>query len=236
LGSGSPGEHLFDQLIVGQRQGAVTARVIGRLVPPAFKIAGPMPALEALRFCAKTIPHAVLVHAGLRDISAEEFCLLLQRRANGTPCSTLLFGRPRRPPREEAPGPPAIDSYLSERELEHAPARIRSLIEHAMLESGRPVAHYEGRHLRARFDRVEVFVDEHPIDLTRRELELLQFLVSFPNRLLSRPDILSHVWRNENDGRSRTVDVHVRRLRLKLGSAGEQIQTVTGVGYRFSEK
>ncbi len=55
------------------------------------------------------------------------------------------------------------------------------------------------------------------------------------NQILRRADILGHVWRNENDGRSRTVDTHVRRLRMKLGEAGKQIETVSGIGYRFRE-
>jgi len=97
------------------------------------------------------------------------------------------------------------------------------------------VDRYRGRHLDAHFDRVKVVVDDRLVNLTRRELGLLRFLVTHPNHILSRADILAHVWRNENDGRSRTVDVHIRRLRIKLASAGRQIQTVTGVGYRFNE-
>ena len=53
--------------------------------------------------------------------------------------------------------------------------------------------------------------------------------------MLERADVLGHAWHNENDGRSRTVDVHIRRLRMKLGVAGKQIQTVPRMGYRFSE-
>jgi len=97
------------------------------------------------------------------------------------------------------------------------------------------VTQYHGRHLNAHFDRVEITVDGIRVDLARREMALLQFLVTHPNRVLKRGDILGHVWRNENDGRSRTVDVHIRRLRFKLGAAGKQIQTVQGVGYRFNE-
>ena len=55
------------------------------------------------------------------------------------------------------------------------------------------------------------------------------------NQVLRRADILGHVWRNENDGHSRTIDAHVRRLRMKLGAAGKQIETVSGIGYRFRE-
>jgi len=90
-------------------------------------------------------------------------------------------------------------------------------------------------HLEARFDRVDILVDSVRIDLARRELALLEFLVMHVNQVLRRADILGHVWRSENDGRSRTIDAHVRRLRMKLGAAGKQIETVSGIGYRFRE-
>jgi DNA-binding response OmpR family regulator len=92
------------------------------------------------------------------------------------------------------------------------------------------VRHYEGRHLRARFDRVEVVVDGVRVDLARRELALLQFLVTHPNRVLARSDITAQVWRNRYDKASRTIDTHIRRLRVKLGGAGRQIQTVPRLG------
>ena len=71
--------------------------------------------------------------------------------------------------------------------------------------------------------------------MRERYLDEAEGLVAEVNRVLGRADVLGHVWRNENDGRSRTVDVHIRRLRMKLGAAGKQIQTVPGVGYRFTE-
>jgi DNA-binding response OmpR family regulator len=84
--------------------------------------------------------------------------------------------------------------------------------------------------------RLEILVDGTRIDLTRRELALLRFLVTHVNRVLGRADILAHVWVGQNDGRSRTVDTHIRRLRVKPGAAGRQIQTILGLGYRFSEE
>jgi len=201
-----------------------------------FTVAGPLAAFDALRFCTGAMPMVVLVHINLREISAAEFCLLIQRRANGTAYTSLLFG----PSRHHADGAPtelaAVDGYLSSGEFELAPARIAKLIRAAVESRDQLVDRYRGRHLDAHFDRVKVVVDNRLVDLTRRELGLLRFLVTHPNRILSRADILAHVWRNENDGRSRTVDVHIRRLRIKLSSAGRQIQTVTGVGYRFSEE
>jgi Response regulators consisting of a CheY-like receiver domain and a winged-helix DNA-binding domain len=74
----------------------------------------------------------------------------------------------------------------------------------------------------------------HPIDLTYMEYELLRFFVENPNKVWSREQILSKVWGYDYFGGSRTVDVHVRRLRAKLGEERSSwITTVRSVGYRF---
>jgi DNA-binding response OmpR family regulator len=73
-----------------------------------------------------------------------------------------------------------------------------------------------------------------PVDLTYMEYELLRFFVEHPNRVWSREQILSKVWGYDYFGGSRTVDVHVRRLRAKLGEQrASWIVTVRSVGYRF---
>jgi DNA-binding response OmpR family regulator len=77
-------------------------------------------------------------------------------------------------------------------------------------------------------------VDNRPLDMTYMEYELLRHFVSNPRRVLSREELLRDVWRYEYYGGARTVDVHVRRLRAKLGEEHAQlIQTVRSVGYMF---
>jgi DNA-binding response OmpR family regulator len=94
---------------------------------------------------------------------------------------------------------------------------------------------YKGSRLTADFDAVSVSVDGQAVRLTRREFELLRFLVENRNRVLSRDRLLERVWGYERFIETRSVDVHVGRLRAKLGSAGHQIETVVGLGYRFVE-
>lgn len=79
-------------------------------------------------------------------------------------------------------------------------------------------------------------VSGEPIDLTYMEYELLKFLASHPGKVFTRETLLSRVWGYEYYGGARTVDVHIRRLRAKLGEehAG-LIQTVRSVGYRFGQ-
>jgi len=79
-----------------------------------------------------------------------------------------------------------------------------------------------------------VTVDDREVSLTRKEFDLLADLMRRPGRVCSREQLLQRVWGYEHPGMTRTVDVHVRQLRKKLGepSAG-LIETVVGVGYRF---
>jgi DNA-binding response OmpR family regulator len=79
-------------------------------------------------------------------------------------------------------------------------------------------------------------VEAHPLDLTYMEYELLKFLASHPGRVFTRETLLSRVWGYEYYGGARTVDVHIRRLRAKLGEEhANLIQTVRSVGYRFGQ-
>jgi len=80
----------------------------------------------------------------------------------------------------------------------------------------------------------QVTVGGEPVDFAFKEYELLRFLVTHPGRVFSREALLNRVWGYDYYGGARTVDVHVRRLRAKLGAehAG-RIRTVRGVGYRF---
>ena len=79
-------------------------------------------------------------------------------------------------------------------------------------------------------------MEGEPLDLTYMEYELLKFLVSRPGKVFTRETLLSRVWGYEYYGGARTVDVHVRRLRAKLGEEhANLIQTVRSVGYRFGQ-
>lgn len=80
-----------------------------------------------------------------------------------------------------------------------------------------------------------VIVDGKQVTLTLKEFELLGRLVQNANIVLTRDRLLEDIWGYDFDGETRTVDVHVRTLRQKLGSAGDMIQTVRGVGYRLGE-
>ena len=73
-----------------------------------------------------------------------------------------------------------------------------------------------------------------PLDLTYKEFQLLHFFATHPSRVFTREQLLSEVWGYDYFGGTRTVDVHVRRLRAKLGDLEQLIGTVRNVGYRFN--
>ena len=79
----------------------------------------------------------------------------------------------------------------------------------------------------------KVTVDGKPIELTRIEYRLLLLLAERRGRVQSRPQLLEHVWEAQSDIQTRTVDMHVQRLRAKLGKAGGLLETVRGFGYRL---
>lgn len=79
----------------------------------------------------------------------------------------------------------------------------------------------------------EVTVNNKPVSLTLKEYEVLCLLLKNSQTVLSRNQLLNQVWGYEFDGESRTVDVHIRTLRQKLGPAGDLIETVRGVGYKI---
>ena len=81
-----------------------------------------------------------------------------------------------------------------------------------------------------------VRVDGKEVTLTLKEFELLCLLLSKQETVFSRSQLLDRIWGYEFDGESRTIDVHVRTLRQKLGSAGKYIKTVRGIGYKIGGK
>lgn len=80
----------------------------------------------------------------------------------------------------------------------------------------------------------EVTVSGLRVDLTLKEFELLTYLMENRTRVVTREELLNHIWGYDYDGETRTLDMHIRTLRQKLGAeAGSMIKTIRGVGYRF---
>jgi two-component system, OmpR family, alkaline phosphatase synthesis response regulator PhoP len=117
------------------------------------------------------------------------------------------------------------------RELE---ARLRHLFWQSGSTSAAELVQYGP--LVLNLETYQAAIDDRPLDLTYMEYELLKFLAQQPGRVFTRETLLSRVWGYEYYGGARTVDVHIRRLRAKLGEEhANLIQTVRSVGYRFGQ-
>jgi DNA-binding response OmpR family regulator len=110
-------------------------------------------------------------------------------------------------------------------------ARIRLALSKREFESSTAVSHSGVRIDEASF---QAHAGNRALDLTFKEFELLRFLVANPGRVFSREQLLAEVWGYDYFGGTRTVDVHVRRLRAKLGDHESVVGTVRNVGYRFA--
>ncbi len=119
------------------------------------------------------------------------------------------------------------------------PKELEARLRHLQFKAGRgtggsELATYSG--LEINVETYQAAVDGRPLDLTYMEYELLKFFVTNPGKVFTREQLLSRVWGYEYYGGARTVDVHVRRLRAKLGEEhANLIQTVRSVGYRFGQ-
>jgi DNA-binding response OmpR family regulator len=93
---------------------------------------------------------------------------------------------------------------------------------------------YQDAHLEVDFNGKVLTLDSQSLVLTRKENELLSLLVQNAGEIVPREVLLMRVWGYSNQIRTRTLDVHIRRLRTKLGSySGQYIETIFGIGYRF---
>lgn len=186
-------------------------------------------------------PALLILDLMLPEISGLEVCRLLRLKED-TATLPILMLTARTSEVDRVLGfEMGADDYVgkpfSPRELI---ARVKALLRRA---HGGDVDHphelYERGRLWMDFDTYEVRLDERPLRLTLREFELLKFFVLHPNRVFDRQQLLSLVWGPDVYVDPRTVDVHVRRLRMAIEryeSSPEVIVTVRGVGYKLVDQ
>jgi DNA-binding response OmpR family regulator len=184
-------------------------------------------ALSALDHVVEIDPRLALVDAG--ENPAQAWSVLTALRARDPRLALVVIIE--RPDLERYPWHEVADEFVYPGAPE-AELRVRF----AML--SRRGAGAEGAivrlgGLRIDTDTYKVTADGRALDLTFKEFELLRFLATHPGRVYTRPALLREVWGYDFYGGTRTVDVHVRRLRAKLGAEHEHlIETVRSVGYR----
>jgi DNA-binding response OmpR family regulator len=191
----------------------------------------------ALRVVTDHAPDLVILDLNLPVLSGVEVCRILRGRpATAQIPIIILTARTGEADRVAGLDLGADDYVTKPFSLRELAARVRAVLRRRQPALAQRAGHvFKGRHLSADFDAVAIEVDGTAVRLTRREFELLRFLVENRNRVLSRDRLLERVWGYDRFIETRSVDVHVGRLRAKLGPAGPQIETVVGLGYRFVE-
>jgi DNA-binding response OmpR family regulator len=190
----------------------------------------------ALKSVMEDPPSVVLLDLNLPFIDGLEICRLLRGRAASAEIPIIMVtARTTETDRVSGLELGADDYVTKPFSLRELVARVRAVLRRPAQTASDPHPGYRRGLLAIDFDAVSVRVSGAPVRLTKREFELLRFLVENRNRVLSRDRLLERVWGFDRQVETRSVDVHVGRLRGKLGQAGRQIETVIGMGYRFVE-
>ena len=111
-------------------------------------------------------------------------------------------------------------------------SRIRAVLRRAQKQSAQAVQTFREIQMDAAARRVTV--DGKEVELAYKEYELLRFFIENPGKVLTREELMNRVWNTDFSGESRTLDIHIRTLRQKLGCAGNYIHTVRKVGYQLT--
>jgi DNA-binding response OmpR family regulator len=192
---------------------------------------------DALRSIAGRPPDLVILDLNLPAVPGDEICRLLRQKPETRQIPIIMLTARTSESDRVAGLDLGADDYVTKPfSLRELGARVRAVLRRRRdpAAESKPFR-YTGKHLTADFEAVSIAVDGEAIRLTRREFELLRFLVENKNRVISRDRLLERVWGYDRFIETRSVDVHVGRLRAKLGVAGGQIETVIGLGYRFNE-
>jgi two-component system, OmpR family, response regulator len=173
----------------------------------------------------------VLLEWSLQGVDAVGVCRLLRRRGSAAHVM-LLSDRTDVRDKVAALEAGADDYVVQPVDPREVVARVRALERRSGV-IRRAVRAFGGIVLDER--EMTVTVEGKRLDLTPRELRLLSYLLRHAGETVTRTEIIADVWANLRQVGSNIVDVYIRRLRAKLGEAGDQVKTIRGVGYRFEE-
>jgi DNA-binding response OmpR family regulator len=191
--------------------------------------------LEALDRLVDRPPDLVLLDLNLPDVDGLALCREI-RKHDATRNVPIVMLTARVEERDKLLGfELGADDYITKPfSMKELIARVNAhLRRSAALETSEDEV-YEDAHLRVDRPRHAVVVDGEAVHLTKKEFDLLWLLIKSRARVVSRDTILTRLWDYATDVETRTVDVHIRALRKKLGD--DAIETVVGVGYRFRER
>jgi len=179
----------------------------------------------------KQTPSLVLLDLMLPGMSGMEFCRRLRRESltEGTPI-IMLTAKAAEGDKIAGLDIGADDYIVKPFSVKEVIARVRAVLRRSEKEAS---PKYKDDRIAVDFEDMRVTCDGADVKLTRKEFALLEHLIKNIGRVATRQQLLDNVWGYSYFGDTRTLDVHIRRLRQKMDECGNSIETVVGVGYRF---
>ena len=179
----------------------------------------------------KQTPSLIILDLMLPGMTGMELCRRLRREALTEKTPIIMLTAKAAEGDKIAGLEIGADDYIAKPfSVKEVIARIRAVLRRAEKEMA-PV--YSDERMAVDFGDMRVTCDGVGVRLTRKEFELLTHLIKNAGRVAARQQLLDNVWGYSYYGDSRTLDVHIRRLRQKLDTCGGCIETVVGIGYRF---
>ncbi|MGH8622759.1 MAG: response regulator [Burkholderiales bacterium] len=224
------------RILVVDDEPDITALVAYHLAKEGYRVTTAGTGADALRAAREERPDLVVLDLMLPGHSGYDVLSELRRREETREIGVLLLTARKEEPDRIKGLTLGADDYLSKpfspKELVlRVGAILRRLAAPAVAAGNRftagPISLDRAAH--------RVTVQDEEIELTATEFKLLERLIERRDRVQSRTQLLESVWQAQPDIQTRTVDMHVQRLRAKLGAAGDWIETVRAVGYRFRE-
>ena len=222
------------RILVVDDEPDITALVAYHLAKAGYRVITAVNGRDALRAAREERPDLVVLDLMLPGVSGYDVLAELRRREETKDLGIILLTARKDEPDRIKGLSLGADDYLpkpfSPQELVlRVSAVLRRLAAPAVAAGGLvtagPIALDRSAH--------RVTVDAQEVELTATEFKLLRTLIEREGRVQSRAQLLETVWQAHPDIQTRTVDMHVQRLRQKLGKAGDCIETVRGTGYRF---
>jgi DNA-binding response OmpR family regulator len=228
---------LVAQLLLVEDDAAIRGALIRVLTERGHAVTSTASALLALQYVTESPPDLVLLDLGLPDLGGYE-ALRMLRAVSAVPV-VVVTARDDEASIIQVLDAGADDYVVKPFGTGQIEARIRAVLRRGA--SSGNLAGTDGlpRVGGLQLDPVarEATLDEAPLDLSRREFDLLHYLVQRAGQVVSRRDLLTHVWHLPYGGADKTVDVHISWLRRKLGETAQEpryLHTVRGVGVKLS--
>ena len=223
------------QLLLVEDDAAIRGALIRALTERGHAVTSTPAAMDALRQILDTPPDLVLLDLGLPDLGGYE-ALRMIRAVSAVPVMVITARD------EESEIIRVLDAGADDYVIKpfgpgQIEARIRAVLRRASQSDAKNAGPLEVGGLRLDVVAHVATLDDAPLDLSRREFDLLHYLALHAGQVVARRDLLTHVWRLPYGGADKTVDVHISWLRRKLGETAQQpryLHTVRGVGVKLS--